>query len=403
VKVNEDGVRDQFFPDVSLSLDGEKIMFSYYSRSHDPDNLLFHRRGRIGTMNTSTGAIALNRSFQLGPDTPIAIAQDPVINPTYMGDYDDTDSTNTLHHTVWSDNRDGNSFHEHQPDVFYARVMASANNADVSVTVTPTPASIDQGDSTTLTVEASAAGGTARDVYINLPRAAGLEYDSASGNCDLIDGVVGCSLGNIAAGASRTRTVQALGTTPGSRTPKAGVTTTSRDTNLANNSDTATVTVSSVPTVTQTFSSGNLATPIPDVATVNVPVTVNTGPGTSTVFDVDAYVRLNHTYDADLDISLVAPGGSPIVELSSANGGSGDNYGSGANDCSGTATVFNDSAATPITAGVAPFAGSFSPEEPLTGVFGEPTDGTWNLRVADTAVADTGTIGCVRLRIRHPS
>ena len=34
-----DGRRDQFFPTVSISPDGERVMFGYYSRSHDPNNL----------------------------------------------------------------------------------------------------------------------------------------------------------------------------------------------------------------------------------------------------------------------------------------------------------------------------------------------------------------------------
>lgn len=109
-------------------------------------------------------------------------------------------------------------------------------------------------------------------------------------------------------------------------------------------------------------------------------------------------VRLNHTYDSDLNLFLVNPSGH-IVELSTGNGGSADNYGSGANDCSGTPTTFNDSAATPITAGVAPFAGNFKPEGSLTDLTGDPSIGTWKLRVSDTANLDTGTIGCFKLKI----
>ena len=46
------------------------------------------------------------------------------------------------------------------------------------------------------------------------------------------------------------------------------------------------------------------------------------------------------------------------VTLSVNNGGAGDNYGTGANDCAGAATTFDDEAGTPITAGTAPFCGS---------------------------------------------
>ena len=63
-------------------------------------------------------------------------------------------------------------------------------------------------------------------------------------------------------------------------------------------------------------------------------------------------INFTHGYDADLDIYLVAPNGVQI-ELSTDNGGSGDNYGSGS-----TYTCFTMSAAALITAGTAPFTAS---------------------------------------------
>src|SRR6476620_6819989 len=47
-------------------------------------------------------------------------------------------------------------------------------------------------------------------------------------------------------------------------------------------------------------------------------------------------ITVTHTYDADLNISLVAPNGV-IIPLSTGNGTTGDNY---------TNTCFNESAAT---------------------------------------------------------
>lgn len=149
--------------------------------------------------------------------------------------------------------------------------------------------------------------------------------------------------------------------------------------------------------VTATYSSGNIAVPIPDLTTVEVPINVT---DTGAVNDVNVRVRLNHTFDGDLEIRLVHPDGT-IVLLSDNRGGAGDNFGSGANDCSGTKTVFDDSAAVAISAGVAPFAGSFRPEQPLSALNGKATNGTWKLRVSDTANLDTGTIGCVELEVRR--
>ena len=86
---------------------------------------------------------------------------------------------------------------------------------------------------------------------------------------------------------------------------------------------------------------------VPDNATVNVPI--NVGPA-GNVLDVDALVRLDHTFDSDLDMFLLSPGGT-TVGLSTDNGGGGNNFGTGTNDCSGTGTRFNDAAANPSPAG----------------------------------------------------
>ena len=148
--------------------------------------------------------------------------------------------------------------------------------------------------------------------------------------------------------------------------------------------------------VTATYSSGNIAVPLPDQGTADIPIVVS---DTGVVTDINVKVRLNHTFDGDVQLSLVSPGGAITIPLVSNRGSSGANFGTGANDCSGTHTVFDDSAATAISAGSAPFAGSFKPESPLSGVNGVSTAGTWTLHAADTAAVDSGTIGCVQLEI----
>src|SRR6266536_2369497 len=122
---------------------------------------------------------------------------------------------------------------------------------------------------------------------------------------------------------------------------------------------------------TATYSSGNIAVPINDNSTVDIPVNV---PDNGSVQDVNVKVRLNRSFDGDLVISLIAPDGT-AVPLSNNRGGSGDNFGTGTNDCSGTPTVFDDSAAASISGGVAPFSGSFRPEPPLSALRGKLSDG----------------------------
>ncbi|MBK6425853.1 MAG: proprotein convertase P-domain-containing protein [Blastocatellia bacterium] len=149
-------------------------------------------------------------------------------------------------------------------------------------------------------------------------------------------------------------------------------------------------------TVVTTYSSGNIAVPLPDVASMT-PQVINVA-DMGTVLDVDLRIRLNHTFDNDLDITLTGPN-AVTIDVSSDNGGSGDNYGSGATDCSGTPTVFDDEAATGIASGVAPFAGSFIPEVGLSAFDGIPAAGNWTLNIADDLGVDVGTLFCYELVI----
>lgn len=155
------------------------------------------------------------------------------------------------------------------------------------------------------------------------------------------------------------------------------------------------------PVTASSYASGNIAVPIPDVSTVEIPINVSE-PGTFQVADVNVRVRLNHTFDSDLVLSLIHPDGTQVI-LAANRGLDGDNYGSGATNCSGTSTLFDDSATVPIGSGVAPFAGSFKPETPLSALNGKPVNGTWRLRVSDVAGADVGTVFCVQLDVsrRH--
>ncbi len=397
-KVNDDTARDQFFPSVAIAPDGKNIMFSYYSRSHDPGNGLFHRQGRTGLVNTKTSSLTMRPSFTMGFDTPVVIGQDPVINSTYMGDYDQTVADGGYFHSTWSDNRDGNTFHQYQPDVRYSRISTPATDTDLSVSVTPT-ATVPAGSTTTMTVKVTASGGPASDAWVSLSPVTGLTYTGVTGpGCSLVQGFVNCRLSSVADGTTKTVKVDAFAGLPaGTRTVKAVATTSSHDLNTANDTGTATLTVTGSGT-TNTYSSGNIAVPIPDAGMVEVPVAV---PNVGNVLKAQAVVRLNHTFDSDLRLSLVSPGGT-VVLLSNRRGGAGDNYGSGTNNCAGTPTTFTDSAATPISAGVAPFAGSFKPDSPLAGMNGTPTGGNWKLRVEDLASLDVGTIGCFKVKLTHP-
>ena len=100
--------------------------------------------------------------------------------------------------------------------------------------------------------------------------------------------------------------------------------------------------------------------------------------------DIDnVTINITHTFTADLEIFLTSPNGTQL-ELSTDNGGSGDNY---------TGTIFRDGGATPVGASP-PFTGIFQAEG---GTFaaafaGEPVNGVWTLNVCDDAGSDAGTV-----------
>lgn len=149
-------------------------------------------------------------------------------------------------------------------------------------------------------------------------------------------------------------------------------------------------------TSTTTFASTDIPRTIPDVATVT---SANTVSGIGAITHVTVSFHLTHTFDNDLDLFLIAPDGT-AVELSTDNGGSGNDFGT---SC-GNRVTFDDTAATPITAGVAPFAGTFRPEgslAALNGKAGAAANGTWQLRITDDLGGDIGTLLCWSLTITH--
>ncbi|MBT8257977.1 MAG: proprotein convertase P-domain-containing protein [Bacteroidia bacterium] len=98
--------------------------------------------------------------------------------------------------------------------------------------------------------------------------------------------------------------------------------------------------------------------------------------------DVNVTIDLVHTWNADLEIRLIGPGGSPAIYLCQDVGSSSDNM---------TNTVFDDEASTPISSGTGPFTGSFIPQESLSAFDGLQSIGDWTLEILDDANFDGGT------------
>ncbi|HWD19009.1 MAG TPA: proprotein convertase P-domain-containing protein [Verrucomicrobiae bacterium] len=131
---------------------------------------------------------------------------------------------------------------------------------------------------------------------------------------------------------------------------------------------------------------------IPTGATgLMAPVTVS-GLQSAAKITVSAYVTAQ--FDAGMTLNLISPNGTTIA-LASGEGGLGANFGAG---CGlGAATTFDDSAATAISAGTAPFIGSFLPEQPLSTfalASGANLNGIWQLQVIDQFPGDAAQLQC---------
>jgi large repetitive protein len=114
-------------------------------------------------------------------------------------------------------------------------------------------------------------------------------------------------------------------------------------------------------------------------STINVSnVAVNDVVNTITVT-----VQLNHTFDSDMVITLIAPDGTPVI-LSNHRGGGGQNF---------NTTTFTDAAGIPIRFGAAPFNGPFRPDQALNNTLrGRTAFGNWTLQIQDTQAGNSGTL-----------
>jgi subtilisin-like proprotein convertase family protein len=136
-----------------------------------------------------------------------------------------------------------------------------------------------------------------------------------------------------------------------------------------------------------TFNSTNVPLPLPDLATTTSTLTTSGLPGVVT--KVTVTLNITHTFDGDLVVDLIGPGGQ-TVNLFTSVGGAGQNF---------TNTTLDDAAATPISGGSAPFSGSFSPQQLLAGLNGSTPNGTWTLRITDVGPQDVGTLNSWSIRL----
>ncbi|MGE3384691.1 MAG: ice-binding family protein, partial [Pyrinomonadaceae bacterium] len=151
---------------------------------------------------------------------------------------------------------------------------------------------------------------------------------------------------------------------------------------------------------TEVFNSTGTVNIPDDGPAVAIPVNV---PDAGLIEDVNAGIRIDHPFaDWDLRLGITNPVGFTQVLRTEDPGDGGANFGSGANDCTGTLTIFDDEAGSSIATASAPFAGSFQPEVgSLSAYDGRGMNGTWGMIAQDTDAIGTGVIGCGRLIISN--
>jgi subtilisin-like proprotein convertase family protein len=105
--------------------------------------------------------------------------------------------------------------------------------------------------------------------------------------------------------------------------------------------------------------------------------------------DVDVYTRIDHTYLADLDVSLESPNGTNVTLFSNL-----------CQDRNNADVTFSDGANLPsCLAASITLKGLAAPKEPLSTINGETIRGKWKLIVKDNKANDGGTIQRWNMRV----
>ncbi len=134
-------------------------------------------------------------------------------------------------------------------------------------------------------------------------------------------------------------------------------------------SSTTVVTISSTGTPTVT-------------STINIPTGV-------TIADINATVKINHTYVSDLTVNLISPAGTSVTLLSGV-----------CEDKNNINATFDDSGNDLVCSSGSPVvSGTIKPKVALSAFAGQSSAGTWTLQVSDSTSGDGGSIQSWSLNI----
>jgi uncharacterized repeat protein (TIGR01451 family) len=401
VKVNNDaGTNDQWQPVISITPDGGRLFVSWYDRRMDVANNLFEVFGRCATISGSTVTWDATDFRITDGASPVVIGQDPVINSTYMGDYDQATADNTNFYRTWADNRLSNGSHVNQPDVRFAAIPRAGLPPEPPAFVpfgygltaegcAPANNAPDPGEVVTFNLTVKNTGGSASTNLVGTLQATG-GVTSPSGPQ---------TYGAIAPGSSVTKafTYTVNGSCGGT------VTMSLQLQDGATNYGTVTFPVLIGPSGVMNFSNSS-------AITINDNAAGSPYPSNITVSGISTYSRVtvtlngfSHTFPDDVDVILVAPGGQKAYVMSDVGGSS---------DAIGITLTLDDLAAaslpdaSPLTSGTfkptnigtttdtfpapapaAPYSADFSVFSGL----GAGANGIWSLYVRDDLAGDVGS------------
>ena len=140
---------------------------------------------------------------------------------------------------------------------------------------------------------------------------------------------------------------------------------------------------------------GTIRAAIPDPGTLAHTVNVEAG-SCDAVADIDVILAYDHTYSADLIITLKAPDGDVATLISGKGGGNDPNH--------NYPITFNDESSNPITSfdqyWADPRITEFQSEgTTLSALYGKDATGDWILSINDKDVKDSGELWSVVLRM----
>ena len=133
VQVNDDTTtNDQWQPAISVKPNGTELFIGWYDRRLDPSNSLIDTFGTVGHITGSS--VSFEPNFRISEVSfPVNIGQDPVVNPSYMGDYDTASADNGNFFYTWGDNRLPSTAHPgNQSDVRFVRISTGMQVASTT-------------------------------------------------------------------------------------------------------------------------------------------------------------------------------------------------------------------------------------------------------------------------------